>query len=121
MVLRYQPINLSIYPHARSVHKIKGAMNLHDHVLVPNDVVLVVGQAWIEPEVHAHFLIARSIHIEVGLQDVGLAGSVPKELKVEFLVAIRTCGGSLQAIHTTASVSCWQAGRQASTIEIFLF
>lgn len=81
------------------MHKIEGAMNLHNHVFVPYDVVLVVGQAWIEPEVHAHFLIAGSIHIEVGLQDVGLAGSIAEELKVEFLVILRTCGGSLQIHH----------------------
>ena len=112
-----QHFNLSIYTICVSIfahgvlHKIRGAMNLHNHVLVPYNVVLVVGQAWIEPEVHAHFLIACSIHIQVGLQDVGLAGPIPKELKVEFLVIVGTCGGSLQSI-TTASVSCWQAGRR---------
>ena len=58
----------------------------HQQILVPLEVVVVVVQSGVKPQVELNLAPAHSLHEDVGVQNVGLPAHVAQKLVVEFAV-----------------------------------
>lgn len=69
-----------------NVHGREGRRNLHNLVHIPQNRVGMVVLGWVKPEVDPLLPVTLPTGEHIGLQDVGLVGPVPQELKVYLIM-----------------------------------
>lgn len=60
--------------------------DLHDLALVPEEGIGVKVFGRVEPEVQSLFSVTHTIHVNIGLDQVGFSGCVPKKLEIKLVV-----------------------------------
>lgn len=62
--------------------------SLHDLAWIPVYGVVVESSSRVEPRIELHFSVSHPLRVDVGVDDVGLAGHVAEEFEVDLVMLV---------------------------------